>query len=123
MKNNGSDEPIFEMDDARSYFLTVLPARASTSKDGLLIHYDFGKLYTAKPSDNRRIPSDCSGQERAVLEYLQTHGSATSKKVEELLDIKESRTRELLKQMAEKGYILKQGKARGTYYILGRVIQ
>ena len=27
MKNNGSDEPVFETDDARSYFLTILPKR------------------------------------------------------------------------------------------------
>ncbi|MBD3843465.1 MAG: hypothetical protein IE909_16600 [Campylobacterales bacterium] len=27
MRNNGSDEPIFETDDARSYFVTILKAR------------------------------------------------------------------------------------------------
>jgi ATP-dependent DNA helicase RecG len=119
MKNNGSREPIFEMDDARSYFLVTLPIQTFTVP---LVPSD--KLYPNKgltPSDNRRIPSDTSEQERILLEHLLMHGSITSKKVEELLDIKESRTRELLKQMTEKGYILKQGQARGTYYIWGEL--
>jgi hypothetical protein len=35
MKNNGSDEPIFEMDDARSYFLTILPIKKLEKKEDI----------------------------------------------------------------------------------------
>ena len=34
MKNNGSDEPVFETDDARSYFLTILPKRTWAFEGG-----------------------------------------------------------------------------------------
>ena len=37
-----------------------------------------------------------------------------------LLKIKESRTRELLKQMVEKGLIVRLGRGRNTYYVLGK---
>jgi ATP-dependent DNA helicase RecG len=46
MKNNGSAEPMFETDDARSYFLVVLPKKQPVKDDGLIIHYDFGKIHT-----------------------------------------------------------------------------
>lgn len=40
-----------------------------------------------------------------------------SKDVEKLLRIKESRTRELLKQMVEKGIISRLGSGRSTCYV------
>lgn len=61
-------------------------------------------------------PSDCTDQEKAILEYLYNHQTIRSKQVEELLGIKESRTRELLQNMTEKGYIIKQGSGRSTHY-------
>ncbi len=117
MKNNGSDEPVFETDDARSYFLVTLPIQTFAVP---LVPSD--ELYPSeglKPSDNRRIPSDITVQEKEVMKYLSDNDSITSKVVEELLDIKESRTRELLKRMADRGLIEKQGQARGTHYVLG----
>jgi len=115
MRNNGSKEPIFETDDARSYFVVTLQAQTYTAP--LVPSNDLYPSEILKPSDNRRIPSDTTEQEKAILEYLLINQSITSKIVEELLNIKESRTRELLKQMVEKKYLLKQGQARGTYYI------
>jgi ATP-dependent DNA helicase RecG len=114
MRNNGSDEPIFETDDARSYFLVILPARVVDVDNKLDI--------IKKPSDNRRIPSDCSYQEQKVLEYLLDNGTIVSKTVGDLLNIKESRTRELLKQMVAKGLIEKVGKARSTNYVMGEIV-
>ena len=111
MRNDGSDEPIFETDEERIYFLLILPARfvdVAVKPDTITI-----------PSDNRRIPSDCSYQEKKILEYLFENGSIVSKTVEGLLTIKESRTRELLKKMVEKELIKKVGKARSTHYVLG----
>ncbi|HEO99441.1 MAG TPA: ATP-dependent DNA helicase [Epsilonproteobacteria bacterium] len=85
---------------------------------------DYGRLVSdtaIKPSDNRRIPSDCSEQEKAVIEYLFKNQTIKSKQVEKLLGIKESRTRELLHTMTEKGYIVKLGSARSTHYKLSKV--
>lgn len=70
------------------------------------------------PSENRRIPSDCNDQERTVIEYILKQGSIKSKEVENLLNIKESRTRELLRVMVDKSLVVKEGKGRSTYYTL-----
>ncbi len=84
---------------------------------------DYGRLRTIsveKPSDNRRIPSDTTEQEKIVLKYIFEHSSIKSKQIEKLLKIKESRTRELLKQMVDKSLIVKLGSGRSTYYeVLG----
>ena len=53
MKNNGSDEPMFETDDARSYFLTTLYARKFDIKNTIL------------PSDTAIIPPES----RRILQY------------------------------------------------------
>jgi ATP-dependent DNA helicase RecG len=60
-------------------------------------------------------------QEKQVLEYLVKSHSITSPVVQKLLDIKESRARDLLKQMKDKGLIVKEGQARKTHYILGEM--
>ena len=75
-----------------------------------------------KPPENRRIPPDTTTQERKVLEYIIEHASITSKLAEELLGLKERRTRELLSEMVQKNLIVKQGKARNTHYLLGEDI-
>jgi len=71
-----------------------------------------------KPSENRRIPSDCNEQEREILEYVFENGSIKSKQVGEILNIKESRTRELLRVMVEKKFIEKHGQGRSTFYTI-----
>ena len=60
-----------------------------------------------------------SFQEEKIITYLEEHKRMLSKEVEKLLRIKESRTRELLKQMVDKGIIVRLGSGRGTYYVLG----
>jgi ATP-dependent DNA helicase RecG len=75
-----------------------------------------------KPSDSRRIPSDCSQQEKAVIEYLFENQTIKSKQVEKLLNIKESRTRELLQTMVKKEYLIKLGSARNTHYKLSKAV-
>ncbi len=78
--------------------------------------------YDQKISDSIGKISDSIGfltqQEKKILEYLQKSNTIKSVVVEQLLDIKEARARRLLKQMREKGLIIKIGKARSTYYIL-----
>ncbi|MDD4191047.1 MAG: putative DNA binding domain-containing protein [Mangrovibacterium sp.] len=71
-----------------------------------------------KPAENRRIPANCSEQEKVVLDYLFENGSIKSGRVEELLTIKDSRSRELLKQMLDKGFIERHGQGRSTFYTI-----
>ncbi|MBN2596332.1 MAG: putative DNA binding domain-containing protein [Marinifilaceae bacterium] len=85
-----------------------------------LISIDNPSYTVGKPSENRRIPSDCNDQERTVIEYILEQGSIKSKEVENLLNIKESRTRELLRIMVDKSLVVKEGKGRSTYYTLAK---
>jgi len=71
-----------------------------------------------KTSEKRRIPSESTDQEKTVLKYLIKNKIIKSAQVEKLLKIKESRTRELLKQMVNKKLISRKGKGRSTYYCI-----
>jgi len=75
----------------------------------------------AKPSDTVGKVSDnlisFSFQEETIIAYIKKHNRIVSKDVKKLLGIKESRTRELLKQMVEKGLIVRLGRGRSTSYI------
>ena len=57
-------------------------------------------------------------QEEKIISYLESNKRIVSKDVEKLLGLKESRTRELLKQMVEKGIIVRLGSGRSTYYMM-----
>lgn len=63
-------------------------------------------------------PSDLGEQEEIILDYITKKGSLKSKKVEEILKIKESRTRELLRGMIDEKLIIRRGRGRATYYTL-----
>jgi len=71
-----------------------------------------------KPAENWLMPVLSNERERAILEYIHESGSVKSKQVEELLHIKASRSRELLKQMVDKNYISKQGQGKSTFYAI-----
>ena len=114
MRNNGSDAPIFETDEARSYFLVTLPVKNLDKKKEV-----YPVVSGDKPAINRRKPADATPQERKVLAYLIENESVTSKQTEELLNVKTSRARELLGQMAQKNLIEKRGQSRSTHYVLG----
>ena len=80
-----------------------------------------GEDTVGKPSDTVGKVSDnltpLSFQEEKIITYLEEHKRMVSKEVEKLLRIKESRTRELLKQMVDKGFISRLGSGRSTYYV------
>lgn len=66
----------------------------------------------------RRIPPDgASPQELSIIKYIDQHGSITAPQVETLLVVKERRAREILKEMADKGWLEKRGSARSTVYL------
>ncbi len=62
----------------------------------------------------RRIPAN------KIIEYIQKHGSVTSKDIQSLVGIKTSRAKEILSTMIHDGILEKVGKTRGSYYILKR---
>jgi ATP-dependent DNA helicase RecG len=70
----------------------------------------------------RRIPPDTlTPQESDILSHIDQYGSITASVVEKILGVKERRSREVLKEMTEKGWLVKRGSARSTFYVQGPV--
>ena len=66
----------------------------------------------------RRIPPDnLTLHEQAIVQHIDQHGSITASEVEILLKIKQRRAREILKELADKGWLEKRGSARSTVYV------
>jgi len=65
-----------------------------------------------------KVSDNLTRQEEKIIQYIDKHQRVVSKEVEKLLSIKESRTRELLKNMMDRGLIERLGRGRSTYYQL-----
>jgi ATP-dependent DNA helicase RecG len=115
MRNNGSDEPIFETDDARSYFLTILKARIDETVIDRFrpIMDDYGRL----TDDYGRLSQD----EEKIIRHLLEHKTITRKEVIELIEAQKTKAHEILSHMREKKIIITSGKGRSTHYILGEL--
>lgn len=77
------------------------------------------------PINFNRVPIFCKGaelteQQMQIVEYVQKYGNITSSKVEKMLGIKQRRARVILKELAEKNILLKQGSYKSTVYVLNR---
>jgi predicted nuclease of restriction endonuclease-like (RecB) superfamily len=69
-------------------------------------------------ADSGRLAADSlSLQEQSVMQHFQSNNSMTVKVVGELLSVKDSRAREILKALKDKGLLMKKGTARSTYYV------
>ncbi len=110
--------PVPKIEEKNDFFDVELIRPLPVTADYERLADDEPSETVGKPSENRRIPSDSNAQERAILEYIFENGSIKSKQVEEILNIKESRTRELLREMVEKAFIEKQGQGRSTFYTI-----
>ena len=73
------------------------------------------KFYINKNFDNTDgiVPSET---EKLVLNYIQKNGLIKREDVETLLNVKESRAREILRNMSQAGKIIKISSGRNTYY-------
>jgi len=52
------------------------------------------------------------------MTYLKTHNSITSSEAMEVLNLKASQTRQILREMAERNLLEAQGKNRNRYYVM-----
>lgn len=57
-------------------------------------------------------------QQLLIVRYLQKYRSITSGKAGEVLGIKQRRARDILRELVEKGILLKQGSYKNTAYVL-----
>ena len=52
------------------------------------------------------------------MNYLKIHDSITSSEAMEVLNLKASQTRQILREMAERNLLEAEGKNRNRYYVL-----
>jgi len=72
-----------------------------------------------KPADTDAKPADIfTKQAHIIMQHLNAHPAISVKVVGELLEIKDSRAREVLQKMTDKGLLEKRGSARSTHYVI-----
>ena len=72
-----------------------------------------------KSTDKVRINTEkLSSSQIKIIEFLNKNGKITNKDVQQLLNVKDSRPLKILKELTEMGVVTKQGKLKGSYYIL-----
>lgn len=70
-------------------------------------------------TDKIRINTDNMNlSQKKIIEYIWKYGKITNKEVQQLLKVKDSRALKIMKEMVEAGVLSKQGKLKGSYYIL-----
>lgn len=85
--------------------------------------YDFGsqseKSARKVPESARKVPeSELPEQQRLIIKLLKEKRKITAKEVENLLQVKGRRARNILYDMMSEGIIVKQGNSRATVYVL-----
>lgn len=72
-----------------------------------------------KSTDKVRINMDkLNFTQKKIVTFLLEHEKITNKDVQELLGVKDSRALKVLKELVEMNVVVKQGKLKGSYYIL-----
>lgn len=82
--------------------------------------YDFGTVEN-KSADKvpiKNYEKDLSEQERLIVAYLKEYDKITTSKAEEVLGVKQRRARDILKELTEKGVLIKSGTYKSTVYVL-----
>ena len=59
-----------------------------------------------------------NSDEAKIILFLEEHQKITSLDVAELLNLKERRSRDILKELENRGVVQKIGKTKGSYYVL-----
>jgi len=67
---------------------------------------------------NTETAASLTKQEKIIFEYLSKEPSITSNEVQSLLSVKETRSREILRKMTQKGYLHKYEEGKNTFYTL-----
>ncbi len=75
------------------------------------------------PTDSDRlqpIPTDSDRLdiERILAEYFKKQESLTKRSFKELFNLKDTKAKEILKELVAKGFLLRNGAGRGTVYVL-----
>ena len=64
--------------------------------------------------------NELSDAQKEIVAFLIENHKITNKQVQKILGVKDSRALKILKQLVEMQVIEKQGKLKGSYYILNK---
>lgn len=95
-------------------------------KSGFVVCFYRSEEKADKSTDKVRISTDkvrinmdkLNMSQKKIVEYLLEKESITNKDVQQLLGVKDSRALKIMKELVDKGVVLKLGKLKGSYYIL-----
>ncbi len=66
----------------------------------------------------RKSTDKLNDSHKKIVKYIEEKGTITNKEVQELLNVKDSRALKILKELVETGFVIKEGKLKGSYYKL-----
>lgn len=95
-------------------------------KSGFVVCFYRSEEKPDKSTDKVRISTDkvrintdkMNSAQVKIVEYLLNNGKIANKEVQQLLGVKDSRALKIMKEMVEKGEVIKMGKLKGSYYVL-----
>jgi len=111
MEKNGSPKPIFETDEDRIYFLTILPAHE---------RYNQAEEQTNKPTSQVQPIKNLSKRQQKIVTYVQKNGSITNAICQKLTGVSRSTTSADLQEMVESGVLQQSGKTKGATFTLAQ---
>lgn len=59
-----------------------------------------------------------NASQQKIVEYIIENNRITNRQIQELLGIKDSRALKIMKELIELGVVERQGKLKGSYYVL-----
>ncbi|BBE31435.1 hypothetical protein OSSY52_15760 [Tepiditoga spiralis] len=68
--------------------------------------------------DQMKITKLATDYEGKILIYIEKNKKITTKELKKLFNIKDTRAKEILKELMNKNLIERKGKGRNTHYIL-----
>ncbi len=71
-----------------------------------------------KSSDNNRLRPITNDYDRIILEHIEKNKQITRKEAKNILDLGETKIKELFNELIDKGLIERVGAGRSTYYVL-----
>ena len=90
------------------FYRQMSEGKADKSTDKVRVSTGKVRVNTMKFNDSQKM----------VIEFLQKNDRVTNKQIQELLGVKDSRALKILKDLVQKGTIVKKGKFKDSYYIL-----
>lgn len=65
-----------------------------------------------------KVYEKLNASQKKIIGYVEKNGMITNKEAQKLLDIKESRALKILRELTDLELLKKEGKSKGTYYVL-----